>query len=614
MIIINNQSTNNIKVKNKPPSLQTLLRGTAIGCGLLGLSLGINAETLSASSGLSDVEMNIVNGTETTPGSRSYQAMLVKNGQQWCGGTLIADSWVLTAAHCLDNSSAGSWTVRLGSHTVNSGTSHNVSQMVVHPNWQGSGGIQYGYDIALLKLSSPAASNLTRALLPTQAIQNAIAGVGDNVTVSGWGRTYNGGPSSNVLLEVDLPVLSTQQCKQQLDNAINDSVICGGGPNGKSACNGDSGGPFVARQNGIAYSFGTVSWGKACSGATAFTRTLSYVDWINDKIGGTPPPPPPGDTELVNGTGVSVSGAQGSNKYYTLTVPAGATNLKFVTSGGSGDLDMYVKFGSQPTSSSYDCRPYQNGNNETCTISNIQAGTYHVMLNGYSAYSGATLTGSYDGDTPPPPPPGDSELTNGQSVNVSGAQGSNTYYTLQVPSGATNLKFVTSGGTGDLDLFVKFGSKPTASSYDCRPYQNGNNETCTISNVQAGTYHVMLNGYAAYSGATLTASYDDDVTPPPNDNELSNGVAVFADATKTYTMNVPAGSSNLSFAISGGSGDADLYVKYGSAPTNNSYDCRPYLNGNNETCSIPNVQAGTYYIVVKAYQPYSNVSLVGSHN
>ena len=76
----------------------------------------------------------------------------------------------------------------------------------------------------------------------------------------------------------------------------------------------------------------------------------------------------------------------------------GATDLSFVMSGGSGDADMYVRFGSAPTTSTYDCRPYRNGNNETCNISNVQGGTYHVMLRGYSSYSGTSLVGSF---TPP---------------------------------------------------------------------------------------------------------------------------------------------------------------------------------------------------------------------
>jgi len=101
-------------------------------------------------------------------------------------------------------------------------------------------------------------------------------------------------------------------------------------------------------------------------------------------------------TALQNGVSVSgLSGAQGSQVYYKLDVPVGATNLAFTINGGSGDADMYVKFGSAPTSSSYECRPYLNGNAETCTITNIQAGTYYVMLRGYSAYSGVTLNGSF---------------------------------------------------------------------------------------------------------------------------------------------------------------------------------------------------------------------------
>lgn len=111
--------------------------------------------------------------------------------------------------------------------------------------------------------------------------------------------------------------------------------------------------------------------------------------------GGTNPTP---DGELENGVAkTNLSGAKDSQTRFTMDVPAGASNLQFVTSGGSGDADLYVRFGAAPTSSTYDCRPWKGGNNETCTISNIQTGTYHVMLSGYSAYSGVSLTGSYDG-------------------------------------------------------------------------------------------------------------------------------------------------------------------------------------------------------------------------
>nr|WP_272952454.1 pre-peptidase C-terminal domain-containing protein [Luteimonas marina] len=90
-----------------------------------------------------------------------------------------------------------------------------------------------------------------------------------------------------------------------------------------------------------------------------------------------------------------ISGASGSTQSWTINVPAGASNLVIATSGGSGDADLYVRFGSAPTTSAYDCRPYRSGNAESCSFASPQAGTYHVMLRGYSAFSGVTLTGSY---------------------------------------------------------------------------------------------------------------------------------------------------------------------------------------------------------------------------
>jgi len=103
-----------------------------------------------------------------------------------------------------------------------------------------------------------------------------------------------------------------------------------------------------------------------------------------------------GGNTLTNGVPVAnIAGAAGSQQFWTMAVPAGATNLQFVTAGGSGDADLYVKFGSAPTTSSYDCRSWGSTNAETCNITTAQAGTYHVLVNGYSAFSGLSLTGSY---------------------------------------------------------------------------------------------------------------------------------------------------------------------------------------------------------------------------
>nr|WP_235973141.1 PPC domain-containing protein [Luteimonas sp. MC1895] len=99
---------------------------------------------------------------------------------------------------------------------------------------------------------------------------------------------------------------------------------------------------------------------------------------------------------MQNGVPVTgLSGAASSERRYTIQVPAGRTQLRVQTSGGTGDADLYVRQGSAPTTTTYTCRPYQGGNNETCTISNPAAGTWHVMVRGYSAYSGLSLVGSY---------------------------------------------------------------------------------------------------------------------------------------------------------------------------------------------------------------------------
>src|SRR5690606_29156206 len=89
------------------------------------------------------------------------------------------------------------------------------------------------------------------------------------------------------------------------------------------------------------------------------------------------------------------SGSSGQSINFTMAVPAGASNLVFTMSGGSGDADLYVKFGSAPTDSSYDCRPYKSGNSESCSFSSPSAGTYHVRIKGYSSFSGVSILGDY---------------------------------------------------------------------------------------------------------------------------------------------------------------------------------------------------------------------------
>ncbi|MDT3321555.1 S8 family peptidase [Shewanella sp. SP1S2-4] len=215
---------------------------------------------------------------------------------------------------------------------------------------------------------------------------------------------------------------------------------------------------------------------------------------------------PVDETPLQNNLGIAISGATGSATYYYIDVPANAASLGINLAGGSGDADIYVSQGQKPTTTSYQCRPYQNGNNESCNFTAPAAGRWYVMVQGYNNYANAQLTASYNlnggGNCT------DANcLTNGVPVtNLSGATATEALYKIVVPANS-QLNIATSGGTGDVDLYVKAGTIPTTTSYDCRPYKNGNNESCSITVTQAGTYHVMLRGYANYSGVQLSASY-----------------------------------------------------------------------------------------------------------
>ncbi|MBD7924429.1 S8 family peptidase [Xanthomonas bonasiae] len=120
------------------------------------------------------------------------------------------------------------------------------------------------------------------------------------------------------------------------------------------------------------------------------------------------------------------------------------------------------------------------------------------------------------------------------------------------------------------------------------------------------------------ANAAVTAALGGGTTTPPTGNTLQDGVPVTglgasSGSELNYTVTVPSGVSSLTVTISGGSGDADLYVRLGSAPTDSTYGCRPYLNGNNETCTFNAPSAGTYYVRLKAYSTFSGVTLTANY-
>ncbi|WP_394168766.1 S8 family serine peptidase [Saccharospirillum alexandrii] len=184
----------------------------------------------------------------------------------------------------------------------------------------------------------------------------------------------------------------------------------------------------------------------------------------------------------------------------------------------------------------------------------------------------------------------------------------NVAYRIAVPAGATQLDIQISGGSGDSDLYVKHGEEPSQSSYDCRPYRQGNNELCSFSHPQQGDWYIVLDPYTDFSGVTLMAT----VEAPTGGGISEQDDDLSADKGQwlRYTQEVTAGDSKLSISIARGEGDADLYVRHGADVSRKTYDCRPFKDGNEESCVIDNPAEGTWYIGVHGYEGFEGLSLI----
>lgn len=169
-----------------------------------------------------------------------------------------------------------------------------------------------------------------------------------------------------------------------------------------------------------------------------------------DAVGAPAPAPPAQVIALTNGVAATGIGAStGTWKHYKISVPSGQTSLAIVMSGGTGDGDMYVRLGAQPTSSTYNYRPYLSGNNESVNVTNPSAGDWYISIYAYSTFASVTLKATYTGTVTPPP--GCTSVSG--SLTGSGAQYLTTAYTSSV-SGAHTGKLTGPSGT-DFDLYLQ---------------------------------------------------------------------------------------------------------------------------------------------------------------
>ncbi|XP_038839203.1 chymotrypsin B-like [Salvelinus fontinalis] len=229
----------------------------------------------------------IVNGEEAVPHSWPWQVSLQQtSGFHFCGGSLINENWVVTAAHC---NVATYHRVIVGEHKRGSGNNAEDIQILkpakvfTHPKWNPS---TINNDISLIKLSTPAVLNTN--VSPVCLAETAdVFAPGMTCVTSGWGLLrYNAINTPNLLQQAALPLLSNEQCKEHWGSSISDVMICAGGA-GATSCMGDSGGPLVCEKDNVWTLVGIVSWGSSrCSTTTpaVYARVTELRSWVDQTL------------------------------------------------------------------------------------------------------------------------------------------------------------------------------------------------------------------------------------------------------------------------------------------------------------------------------------------
>lgn len=229
----------------------------------------------------------IVGGVRAAEGAWPWQIALFERDRFICGGSIVNERWVVTAAHCVEGVAASRFTVLAGTNDrTSSRPKVAVSRVIVHPQYNDR---TSDYDIALLRLTE--ALSQTPVGLLTQADETRFAAPGTAATITGWGATAEGGSTSRRLLQAEVPIREQSYCRNRYGNAaVTDRMLCAGlNQGGVDSCQGDSGGPLVVPGAGGSWLLaGVTSWGKGCARAGypgVYTRVARLEAWVRSEIG-----------------------------------------------------------------------------------------------------------------------------------------------------------------------------------------------------------------------------------------------------------------------------------------------------------------------------------------
>ncbi|KAM4628269.1 coagulation factor VII [Polymixia lowei] len=231
----------------------------------------------------------IVGGLLERQGGSPWQVLIRRaDGYGFCGGTLVSERWVISAAHCFeeipDHVTIGDYDKRRpdpGEQVI------RVEKVVVHPHFHS---YTFDSDIALVYLAQPVVlgPSAIPACLPDSNLAKYLIKEDARGMVTGWGAMQYLSRSSRFLRKVALPVVNQKKCMLSTEQVITDNMFCAGYLEANiDACSGDSGGPFVISYRGTWFLMGVVSWGEKCAAKGkygVYTRLGNYLGWIQDTM------------------------------------------------------------------------------------------------------------------------------------------------------------------------------------------------------------------------------------------------------------------------------------------------------------------------------------------
>jgi uncharacterized protein (TIGR03382 family) len=313
-----------------------------------------------------DSSQEIVGGTIAPITAAPWQVSLQSaQGQHFCGGSIVAPTWVLTAAHCVADGAPGRILAGTGKlSTAATGQVRQIKRVISHASYTGDPA--QGSDIALIELTAPFTLNGTTvaAIKPLTSKDAALANPGVAATVTGWGALTEGGQTlPDELRTVTVPVVSLASASTSYGQQLTaDQLPAGLAAGGQDSCQGDSGGPLVVAKGTAKVLAGVVSWGEGCARANLpglYARVTSFTAWMDQQVGGGAPQSAAGaDLTAASGSQVTLDGSasadtgfgsiatyswqQVSGSPVTLTGATEAT-ASFTAPSGSGTLEFELK-------------------------------------------------------------------------------------------------------------------------------------------------------------------------------------------------------------------------------------------------------------------------------